>query len=158
MEEITDNALQTILDLLEEWGVDPLLAAGLAGFLLILLLVLIFRKKPKSKFPGLTISLFQIAPLGRDAYLKIQNPERTVVLSQYKILGRNDIIIKNHLSGHRLETQKEYSILMEANSTARLEGNFSLELTYMDENGNVFEQRLFPGEQRVEKPKNRRGA
>ena len=158
MEEITNNLLQTILKLLEEWGIDPLVAAGIAGVLLVLLIILIFRRKPKSKFSGLAISLFQIAPLGRDAFLKIQNPDRTVILSQYKILGRNDISIKNHLSGHRLESQKEYSILLEANSTTRLEGNFSLELVYMDEGGNVFQQRLFPGGQRIEKPKNMRGA
>lgn len=153
MEEANNKLLQPVLDLLEKWGIEPWMAAAGLGALLLLILVLLLRRKPKAGFPGLLVSLFQIAPLGRDAFLKLRNPGSTVVLSQYKILGRNDIQIKNHLAGHRLETQKEYSILMEVSGTDRLEPNFTLELTYMDEAGQVYRQKLMPGQMRVEAPK-----
>lgn len=154
MEETINDGIQTVKDLLEEWGVDPWILAGGIGLLLLVIIILIVsNRKPKASFPGLVINLFQIAPLGRDAFLKIQNPAGPVVLSQYRVIGRNDVLIKNHISGHRLESQKEYSILLEANGTRRLESDFSLELTYITEEGKVYQQRLLPGQQRVEPPK-----
>lgn len=154
MEETINEAIQTAKDLLQEWGIDPLVfAGGLGAVLLLIIITLVARRKPKITFPGLVINSFQIAPLGRDAFLKIQNPAQAVVLSQYKIIGRTDVLVKNHLSGHRIETQKEYSILLEANGDERLEPNFSLELTYITEEGNVFRQRILPGQQRLEAPK-----
>lgn len=154
MEETLNKGIDTVKDLLDEWGVDPwIVAAGLGLILLLIIILIVANRKPKATFPGLVINLFQIAPLGRDAFLKIQNPAGPITLSQYRVIGRNDVLIKNHLSGHRLETQKEYSILLEANGTKRLEPDFSLELTYITEEGKVYQQKLLPGQQRVEPPK-----
>jgi hypothetical protein len=154
MEETINKGLDTLKALLEEWGVDPWILAGGVGLALVVIIILIVaNRKPKATFPGLVINLFQIAPLGRDAFLKIQNPAGPVTLSQYKVIGRNDISIKNHLSGHRLDNQKEYSILIEADGNQRLEPNFSLELTYITEEGKVYQQKLLPGQQKVEAPK-----
>lgn len=154
MEETINNTVDTLQGLLEEWGVDPwILGGGVGLILLVIIILMVTNRKPKSTFPGLVINLFQIAPLGRDAFLKIQNPAGAVTLSQYKVIGRNDVLIKNHLSGHRLENQKEYSILLEANGNRRLETDFSLELTYITEEGKVYQQKLLPGQQKVEAPK-----
>ncbi|PHN01174.1 hypothetical protein [Flavilitoribacter nigricans] len=154
MEETINNWIDKARELLEEWGVDPWILAGGAGLILLVIIILIVaNRKPKATFPGLVINLFQIAPLGRDAFLKIQNPAGPVILSQYRIIGRNDVLVKNHLSGHRMENQKEYSILLEANGDKRLEPDFSLELTYITEEGKVYQQKLLPGQQRVEPPK-----
>ena len=154
MEEIK-NIWTQLLDQLRQWGIEPWMAgAALGGLILLWIIIRLARRKPKAvTFPGLAVSLFQIAPLGRDAFLKILNPAGPVVLSQYKIIGRDDILVKNHLSGHRLEGNKEYSILLEASGANRLAPDFSLELTYIDEGGLVYRQRLLPGQQRVEAPK-----
>jgi len=153
MEEIKNLSLESIFAQLREWGIEPWMAATGLGVLLLLIIILIARRKPKATFPGLLVNLFQIAPLGRDAFLKIQNPAGPVVLSHYKVIGRNDVVVKNHLSGHLLDSQKEYSILLEANGNQRLEGDFTLELTYIAEGGVIYQQRLLPGQQKAESPK-----
>ncbi|MCB0629717.1 MAG: hypothetical protein R2824_29545 [Saprospiraceae bacterium] len=153
MEEKINAGWDSAMDWLQQMGIDPWWVAGGAGIILLLLIIWLASRKPKATFPGLTVSMFQIAPLGRDAFLKIQNPAQTVVLSQYRILGRNDIDIKNHLSGHRMDQLKEYSILLEANGTERLNSDFSLELTYIDNEGKVYRQKLLPGQMKAEPPK-----
>lgn len=153
MEETIKAGWDSFLEQLQAMGIEPWWVAAGLGALLLLIIILIAARKPKAKFPGLTVSMFQIAPLGRDAFLKIQNPADAVVLSQYKIIGRNDILIKNHLSGHRMDQMKEYSILLEANGTERLSSDFTLELTYMDNEGKVYRQKMMPGQMRAEPPK-----
>lgn len=153
MEETINDSWDSVLQWLEKMGIDPWWVAAGLGILILILIIWLAARKPKVTFPGLQVSMFQIAPLGRDAFLKIQNPAETVVLSQYKIIGRNDVSIKNHLSGHRMDQLKEYSILLEANGTERLGPDFTLELTYIDNAGKVYRQRLLPGQMRADPPK-----
>jgi hypothetical protein len=153
MEETIKEGWGSFLGWFQAMGIEPWWVAAGLGVLLLLIIILIAARKPKAKFPGLRVSMFQIAPLGRDAFLKIQNPANTVVLSQYRIIGRNDILIKNHLSGHRMDQLKEYSILLEANGTERLSPDFALELTYIDNEGKVYRQKMIPGQMKAEPPK-----
>lgn len=153
MEETINETWESASQWLQELGIEPWWVGAALGALLLLLIIWLAARKPKATFPGLQVNMFQIAPLGRDAFLKIQNPAETVVLSQYKVIGRNDVAIKNHLSGHRMDQLKEYSILLEATGSERLDPNFTLELTYIDNAGKVYRQKLVPGQMRAEPPK-----
>lgn len=112
------------------------------------------RSSPRQKFAGLQIRMFQIAPLGRDAYLQLYNPAEAVTLSQCTVIGRTDVIIKNHVAGQRLLTGGEYSILMEVSGKERLDNDFTIDLKYMVEGQQqAYQQRLLLAEGRVEKPR-----
>lgn len=128
----------------EHWGIG-----GISLVLVVILFRFIRRKTRKQGMgpaQGLQINLFQIAPLGRDAFLKLANPGQKVTLSQLKVVGRTDVAVKNAAAGHVLETGSLYSLLLEATGAQRLEANFSLELTFLDANGTAWRQTLSPGQ------------
>ncbi len=134
----------------EHWGIGGISLA------LIIVLYRFARRKSGNKrivpSQGLQINLFQIAPLGRDAFLKLFNPGQKVTLSQLKVVGRTDIAVKNAAAGHVLESGSLYSLLLEATGAQRLEANFALELTYLDANGIAWRQTLAPGQQQQKGP------
>ncbi|NUO00429.1 MAG: hypothetical protein HUU01_07400 [Saprospiraceae bacterium] len=100
------------------------------------------KRKRSAIVPKLMIEGFQIAPLGRDAFLKIRNTGEPVTFSALQIKGRVDVAVKNVLAGHELETDKSYSLLLEATGQEKITPNFSIELTYLDRGGNVYIQRF----------------
>ncbi len=127
---------------IEQWA----MVAG--GLILLLLLRWIIKKasqpkkrKPKrqavSTAPGVKLYTFQIAPLGRDAFLKIQNTGEDVTLTKLEIKDRQNIIVKNALSGHKLDTNKIYGILLEAEGNSKITDAFSVQLTYLNKLGKV---------------------
>lgn len=146
------------MDVLADWieKAEPWHWAAVGGGAMLLIGILIFlsRSGPKTTFTGLGIRLFQIAPLGRDAFLTLYNPAEAVTLSQYSIVGRDDILVKNHVAGQRLPTGGEYRILMEAAGQERLTNDFFIELVYVVESQQqAYRQRLIPAESRGEKPR-----
>lgn len=86
---------------------------------------------------GLQLHTFQIAPLGRDAFLKIQNISDSVTLTKLEIPDRHNIRVKNALAGHKLDKNKIYSILLEAEGNTKLEDGFTVKLTYLTSHGKV---------------------
>jgi len=101
------------------------------------------RKRNLAKVaPKLLIEGFQIAPLGRDAFLKMRNAGETATLTGLQIKGRYDVTVKNVLAGHELEKDKSYSLLLEATGQQKLTPNFLIELTFFDRAGNVYAQRF----------------
>ncbi|HMQ60724.1 MAG TPA: hypothetical protein PKE06_08650 [Flavilitoribacter sp.] len=157
--EITPETLwQDITDFFrnlepEHWGI------GGISLLLIIILFRFTRRKKKDKpiaaapSGGLQINVFQIAPLGRDAFLKLFNPGPPVTLSKLDIVGRQDIAVKNALAGHLIETGALYSLLMEATGAARLDTNFTMAITYIDASGTAWKQTLDPATQLQKAPK-----
>lgn len=100
------------------------------------------KRKAAKAAPKLMIEGFQIAPLGRDAFLKMRNAGDPVVFTALQIKGRFDVAVKNVLAGHELDKDKSYSLLLEATGQEKLTPNFSIELTYLDHIGNVYVQRF----------------
>jgi hypothetical protein len=159
---------------LEEWWpqakafIDSLsmehwMVIGGTAFLL-LLLPLFFRKKKNNPgrkgkkvsgtaIPNFRLEAFQIAPMGKDAHLRIFNFGTTATLSTLAVQGRQDILIKNALAGHQVHSNTEYGILLEVNSLARITPDFKLHLTYMDEAGNVYQQLIELEKNVIQKPK-----
>jgi hypothetical protein len=120
------------------------------GFLLIAGLLLAWRLGAKRKpiiYRGpmhLSLHSFQVAPLGRDAILRIHNHGEAVVLVSANIKKNRDIGVVNVLSGHDLLPGKTYGILLEVRGKDRMLPDFELELTYVDSHRNVFRQSFFP--------------
>lgn len=126
----------------EQWAI-----IGGGVLLLIILRVMIKsirRKKKALPAPVLELDALQIAPLGRDAFLKIRNKGEAAVLSDLAIHGRKDISVKNAFAGHQIDKDKVYSILLEVEGPEKFSANFSVELTYLDPQGKVRKQMLRP--------------
>lgn len=131
---------------LPEWlqSYSPAVLIGGAAMGLILLLVFIwllgklFRARVTTQ--GIVVQSFQLAPLGRDAFLKITNPGEPVTLLQTQVLGRNDIVVKNQVAGQQLASGGSYSILLEAGGDQRLDSNFSLQFTFVDQQRRAYHQ------------------
>ncbi|PSR09160.1 MAG: hypothetical protein DA408_08970 [Bacteroidetes bacterium] len=123
---------------------DPFLVLGVGLVLAVLVLWLLFAlvrgggRKPAGS--GLAIQSFQLAPLGRDAYLKVVNPGVPVTLSAVTILGRADVTVKNEVAGQLLGSDGAYSILLEASGAERLLPNFSVQFTFVDTQRQAFLQ------------------
>lgn len=154
--------LEQQLEALLEWAKEfEWYYWAIAGGVLLLLFVLPFigrssRKKKKQALqvrPHLLLDAFQIAPLGRDAFLKIRNAGNPATFVNLAIKGRNDILSKNSFQGHRLEKDKVYSILLEAIGKLKIEQNFSIEITFMDVHQNVYKQQFDLMKQTVKQAK-----
>jgi len=109
------------------------------------------KKRAKSVAPQLSLQGFQISPLGRDAYLKVLNTGQSAKLTGLDIQGRKDIAVKNAVAGHDMPPGETYRILLESVGQNKLSNNFTIELTYMDQLGNVYQQ-FFPMKQQVARP------
>ncbi len=118
------------------------------GFVVLLLLRWIIKRagRPKQgKLPkklsdqssGLRLHTFQIAPLGRDAFLKIQNNLEPVTLTKMEFTDRQHIRVKNAIAGHKLDKDKIYSVLLEAEGNTKLKDGFTVKLTYLTPQGKV---------------------
>ncbi len=127
-------------------AVDPLYYAVGVGLLLLLFVIRAMVRQRKKRainpamLPQLTLQSFQIAPLGRDAFLKIRNDGPVAQLSAVNIIGRTDIILKNSAAGQVIATGKEYSLLLEAASTNRLTNNLTIELIFSGPDGKAYRQ------------------
>lgn len=133
------------------------LMAGGGGLVLLIGLLVALRVNRRGggrqASPQLQVASFQLAPLGRDAFLKITNQGEKAVLSSGKIIGRNDVLIKNTLAGHEISRDGSYSLLLEAVGNERLQANFAVELTFVDEHRRGFQQTFFLNPLGVSKPK-----
>jgi hypothetical protein len=136
----------------------PIEWAAAAGIFVILILGLSMmsskrRKKKKARqvAPHLSLQGFQISPLGRDAYLKVRNSGQPAKLTGLDIQGRRDIAVKNAVAGHEMPPGETYRILLESVGQTKLNNNFTIELTYMDQLGNVYQQ-FFPMKQQSSRP------
>jgi len=148
MESFT-NTLQAYWEQFRAWATTVPTEYWAIGGTVLLLLILwriaaVQSKKRKLArvAPKLMIEGFQIAPLGRDAFLKMRNAGDPVTFTALQIKGRLDVTVKNALAGHELEKDKSYSLLLEATGQEKLTPNFSIELTYYDQIGNVYVQRF----------------
>ena len=126
--------------------------------LLTLILVLAFRNRGKKRkarkvAPRLVLHAFQVSPLGRDAFFKLRNQGAAATISDLRISGRRDIVIKNAFAGHRLGREEIYGLLLEASGKKKITNDFSVELTYLDELGNAYRQLFQLNSQRIRQPK-----
>ncbi len=128
-----------------EWGL-----AGIVGLCVLLLPVVAGSggRKRRKALPVLPMHIafhsFQLAPLGRDAMLKIQNTGEAVSLLSVSIKGSKEIAVKNAIAGHELDSGKVYGIMLEATGKDRMLPDFEIVLNYMDARRNVFRQSFFP--------------
>ncbi len=150
--------METLQQTAEEWlpkikawllALTPEQWAMIGGGILLLLILMIIRRSLRKKkqslpAPSLELDALQIAPLGRDAFLKIRNRGEAAVLSDLAIHGRKDISVKNAFAGHQIDKNKVYSILLEVEGPEKFSANFSVELTYLDLQGKVRKQVLRP--------------
>ena len=128
-------------------GHDTVLVFGVGFGLLLFLIILIVvirrsLRRARLRQRGLVIQSFQIAPLGRDAFLKISNPGPPVTLLNVHLVGRQDLKVKNEVTGQQLPTAGNYSILLEAVGDRRLDPQFQVELSFADAQ-KVHYQQLF---------------
>lgn len=155
MESINiESILETLQPYIEFLSLEQWAMVG-AGLLVLIFLNGLRRSAKKRKAlkkiaPKLNLHAFQIAPLGRDAFFKLRNDGELATLTGIAIKGRNDILIKNQVVGHKVEKEKVYSILLEASSTTKIAENFTIELSYFDQTGNNYKQ-AFPLSQKIAK-------
>ena len=108
----------------------------------VLLLLLILRKLLKVKNKGgvrsknnkkgaLSIHSYQIAPLGRDAFLKIKNNGPSITLTQL-VINNQEVSIKNALAGQKIDEGKIYSILLESKNTKKIPEALEIEITFLN--------------------------
>lgn len=138
MEEYLSQAQELVEQLtLQEWAYVG------GGFLFLLIILLAIRRSGKSrgvkvkKASHIHLHSFQIAPLGRDAFVKIKNTGEPAVLSGLKILGREDMVIKNAFAGQKIDQDKEYGIFLEVEGKNKIQPGFMLEVTVLGANGQV---------------------
>ena len=136
LQELLPEALQAY---------DPVLVfGGGLGLLIVIVLVIILlarsSRRARLRQRGLIVQSFQIAPLGRDAFLKISNPGLPVTFLNLRLIGRSDVKVKNQVTGHQLAQSGSYSILLEADGDHRLNANFQVELTFADQQKNQYQQ------------------
>lgn len=147
--ELTKNYI------LESGPIEWAVASGLLIVLLFSMSIANGKRKRKKRArkiaPTLSLQSFQISPLGRDAYLKVLNNGQTAQITDLKIKGRRDIVVKNAVAGHQLPQGESYRILLESNGHNKLDYNFSMELSYIDQLGNVYQQ-MFLMKQQFAKP------
>ncbi len=103
--------------------------------------------------PSLSLDAFQISPLGRDAYFKVLNNGQPARLSLLQIKGRNDVAVKNAVAGQELQAGESYRILLEATGSRKLSSDFTIELSYVDAAGNVYQQAFALNQQAGGQPK-----
>jgi len=154
-----EKIISSIQEALEPFEEYKIYVAG-GGILFILLLIIIFsvkrslRKKwIKKHAPELWIQSFQIAPLGRDAYLKIKNTGQLAELKDLRFLKRYDLKAKENYKDYPLEKDKIYGLFLEAAGKDRIEEDFGIELYFEDQIGNEYKQVFNVGDQLAKKPK-----
>lgn len=111
------------------------------------------KRQAKRLAPRLVLEAFQISPLGRDASFKVQNTGQTARLYTLSIKGRNDILVKNAIAGHEILGGETYRILLEAAGQKKLDAGFTIELSYLDQMGNVYRQAFPLSQQAARQPK-----
>ena len=144
MEDINlEQWLETATDYLAstgpmEWGI------GGGGLIIFILLISLSggrrrrKRKAKAIAPNLTISAFH-GQLAR--------------LSMLSIKGKGHIQVKNNIAGHEINTGDSYRILLEATGQKKINKDFIVELTYLDQLGNVYRQDFPIAKQVAEQPK-----
>ncbi|MCG8329238.1 MAG: hypothetical protein MI974_16200 [Chitinophagales bacterium] len=151
---------EEIFNSLKEYALQtgPIEWAAAAGLFIILLIAISMmsgkrrrKKKAKTVAPRLSLQGFQVSPMGRDAYLKVLNNGQLAHITDLSIKGRRDISVKNEVAGHQMPSGESYRILLESVGAEKLSNNFTIELTYMDQLGNVYQQN-FPMKQQIAKP------
>ena len=160
MEQINpENLLSTLNEYTQSMGVLEWSIIG-GGIVLILLLAASLssakrrrKRKAQKAAPALSLDAFQVSPLGRDAYFKVLNNGQPARLSNMAIRGRKDVAVKNAVAGHELQTGESYRILLEATGTQKLNSDFTIELSYVDLVGNVYQQAFALNQQVAKQPK-----
>ncbi|MCB0636198.1 MAG: hypothetical protein KDC54_06255, partial [Lewinella sp.] len=87
------------------------------------------------------------------------NTGEQATLSSARILGRNDVLVKNTVAGQQIPSGGSYSLLLEAASSQRLQANFFVELVFVDEHRRAYEQTFTlnpPGTQKLKRTKIRK--
>jgi len=136
----------SFIDQLPEWlqTYDPNILIGAAAFLIVMVtllsIMLMIKVRKKTKIPTLHLIAFQIAPMGRDAFLKLNNPGDRLTLLTLKILGRPDIIINNQVTGHILIKDANYNVLMESSGLLPIEEGLQVVITFSDVNQQTYLQ------------------
>jgi hypothetical protein len=126
---------------LQTYSPQMVAVAAIGAILLLVFIWLIsklFRGRINTK--GISVHSFQLAPLGRDAFLKLTNPGNPVTLLHAKVIGRNDVVVKNEVAGQQIPSSGSYSILLEAGGEQRLDKDFSVQFTFVDEERRAYNQ------------------
>ncbi len=152
---LRDWLLNTTADFgLLEWGVT---GAVLITLVMAPVLTRGGRRKRRRPLPAVPMRIafhtFQVAPLGRDALLKIRNTGEAVVLLSASVKGTTGVLVKSALAGHELGNGKVYGIFFESEGKERLATDFECVITYMDPQKNVFRQSFFPELKGAKSPK-----
>lgn len=102
------------------------------------------QQKNRKNGMFLSVTGFQVAPFGMDAFLKIQNNgPGEITISLIEILDRNDIVLKNAASGQKMSEGQLYSLLLEATGQVNMEAKaFRLRVTCLDAAGKTAQQVL----------------
>lgn len=119
---------------------------------LFIFLIVRFVKKSKAKkiAPVLEVQNLLVAPLGKGVQIKLQNQGERAIITELKVIDRQNIEITKGYTNYEIDNSKVYSIFCEANGQARADSGFDLEIKYTDQTGNQYKQRFH-----IEKDKNR---
>lgn len=140
--------MENIKTYIPEWleAYDPQLVLAVGAGLLLLIVVFLIRgivrafSSKKVNHQGLMVQSFQLAPLGRDAFVKIQNLGTSVVLLSVNTSNPTNVTVKNQVAGQEIISNGTYSILLEASGNERINKQLNMIVLFADQDKNRYEQ------------------
>lgn len=126
----------------------PVIYLIVVGVILLLSIIIpiVLRSIKKGKAdkvkPNLNLKSFQVSPLGRDAWLRLNNNGHLAILKEIKIKKRKDIIVSTDFRNIKINQSGTASLFLNANGEHRIRENFEVEFIYADSIGNLYKQRL----------------
>lgn len=150
LQEHTGQAIRLAAD----WQTE--IAAGLAVLAVIAIILLARRNALRNRLrqfaPKLTLSSFQVSPLGRDGFLKLHNSGEPAILKRLHIHRRNDLRVHERYLDSKIGKYKDYALLIEATGQDRMSDEFLLTLEYTDEKGYTYRLVVDPAGRSQKKP------
>jgi hypothetical protein len=111
------------------------------------------RNRLKQYAPKLQMTSFQISPLGRDGFFKIQNSGEPAVLKNIHFSKRKDLTVRDQYRDSKIGKFRDYALLIEATGQERISNQFLITLEYADEKGYTYRQVFDPTGRSSKSPK-----
>ncbi len=140
--EIIEPIKEFILQYAWPYGL-VLLAIPLIFIIVSLVSKAIKRGKARDCAPQLDFLSFQVAPMGKDAWLKLKNNGHEATIEKVYIPGRRDIKISNAHINFKLERNAVYGIFCESTTAARLDSGFEIIVGFKDKLGNSYDHTFY---------------
>lgn len=139
--------IQSYLNKLQ--GLDPMYYGIIGGVLLVCLIWIVFavnrstkKRRARAVAPQIELQHLQVAPLGKGVQIKLVNRGFPAIISDVTLPKRHDLKITQSFKNYKLDTEKNYTIFLEADGSGRADDGFDILLEYSDQLDNIYRQML----------------